>query len=174
MAFNSETWIAIASAVMAACALGVTVWQGYQNNKHNKMSVRPKLTTLTNFEEIETETKVSYELINAGVGPAIIKDFILFYDGKEISKNDGETYEKILRENACNTKILYVRSFAPGSSISTKECCTAFSFQYKSGQDISFMDRFNVCIHYFSIYEDEIFTLDTRKTHYYSGKVDDA
>lgn len=92
-----ETSISLASAAVALCALGVTVWQGRQNNRHNKMSVRPKLTASENYQDDDNERTVSFELINSGFGPAIIKDFILVYDGKEVAKNkrDCRSYRRV-------------------------------------------------------------------------------
>ncbi len=163
MTFNPEMWIAIASAIVAIFALAVTVWQGRQNYKHNKMSVLPKLSFMIPFEKTEKGRIVSVDFTNAGVGPAIITDFILTYDGKEVSKNNYKTYVDFLKEKSFNVKILYTFFFFPGATISVDEYCEVFAFQHKHGQDISSMKRLGLIIRYQSIYEDRIFTSNTRK-----------
>jgi hypothetical protein len=167
MDFNAETWVAIASAITAVCALGATIWQGQQNYKHNKLSVRPKLTAMENYENTEEARKVTFELINAGFGPAIFKDFILVYDGKEISKNNRKTYEDFLTEKTRGFTDVGIFSFIPDSTISAGECCELFSFTYKHEQDASFIHKLNIRINYQSIYEDEIIEYDSRKDRQY-------
>ena len=159
MTFNPEIWIAVASAVVAICALAVTIWQGRQNYKHNKISVRPKLMVKRKFEHTETEKTVWFELINSGVGPAIIKDFILIYDGEEVSKNNHKTYLECLNKLTItnNVKLLYFVHCTPDAPISIQECYRLFVFQHQRGQDVSFINKLNLRIHYQSIYEDEIF-----------------
>ncbi len=172
MTFNSETSVAIASAVVAIFALVVTIWQGRQNYKHNKMSVLPKLSITRPFDGTGKENTVSVDFINSGIGPAIIKDFILTYDGKEVSKNNYKTYKDFLTEKAFNVKILYIYFFSSGATISVNEYCEVFAFQHKRGQDVSFIDKLGLRIHYQSIYEDKIFTSDTGKLSLYSSNED--
>lgn len=170
MSFNPETWIAIASVVTAVCALGVTVWQGRQNYKHNKMSVRPNLSAFESYDDNGKTRLVAFELINSGFGPAIIKDFILVYDGQEVSKNNRKTYEDFLREKTKSFTDLNIVSFVPDSSLLMNERCEIFSFRHKHGQDASFIDKLNLRVNYQSIYEDETFTYDSRKDRKFHGR----
>ena len=167
----SETWIV---AFVAVCALGVTVWQGRQNYKHNRMSVRPQLAVFEYSDTTETEKNVWLELVNSGIGPAIIKDFILLYDGKEVSKNNYKTYKKFLDEKAGNGELVYFAAFVPSSIIPINRPIKPFSFRHKHGQDNSFIEKLNFYISYQSIYEDEILICDTRKSQHYRGNEDGA
>lgn len=165
MEVSFETYIAIASAFVALCALAVTVWQGRQNYKHNKISVRPKLTTMENFHDEGRLITVSYELINSGFGPAIIKDFILVYEDKEISKNNRKTYEEFLKEKAKSEgcHVLNVIAFAPDSALLAGERCELFSFEHDSLEDISFINKLDLRVNYQSIYEEKTYTYDSNK-----------
>jgi hypothetical protein len=175
MEINVETYIAIASAFIAVCALGVTVWQGRQNHKHNKMSVRPKITTMENFDDDGRNRTVSFELINSGFGPAIIKDFILVYDGEEVSKNNRKTYEDFLKEKVKSQgcKIVNIVSFAPDSALLVNERCELLSFHHRVGEDASFINKLDLRVNYQSIYEDETYTYDSRKDRLYHGLEDE-
>ncbi len=170
MVFNPETWIAVASAITAVCALSVTVWQGRQNYKHNKMSVRPKLSAFESYDDDGKTRLVAFELINSGFGPAIIKDFILVYDGKEVSKNNRKTYEDFLRGKTKFFTDLNIVSFVPGSSLLMNERCEIFSFRHTHGQDALFIDKLNLRVNYQSIYEDETFIYDSQKDRIHQGK----
>lgn len=167
---SSEIWISLASAVVALCALGVTVWQGRQNDKHNKMSVRPKLTASEDYEDDDKGRTVSFELINAGFGPAIIKDFVLVYDGKEVANNNRKAYEDFLRQLSQDVSFQSLYSFIPDSSLLAGERYELFSFRHKHGQDISFIDKLNLRVNYQSIYEDEIFVYDSKKDRLFRGR----
>lgn len=165
-----ETSISLASAVVALCALGVTVWQGNQNYRHNKMSVRPKLTASENYQDDDKGRTVNFELINAGFGPAIIKDFILVYDGKEVSNNNRKTYEDFLQQLSKEVVFQSLYSFIPDSSLLAGERYELFSFRYKHGQDVSFIDKLNLRVNYQSIYEDETFIYDSKKDRLFQGR----
>ena len=165
-----ETSISLASAVVAVCALSVTVWQGRQNYKHNKMSVRPKLTASEDYQDDDKGRTVSFELINSGFGPAIIKDFILVYYGKEVSKNNCKGYEDFLMQLSKDVAFQSMYSFIPDSSLLAGERYELFSFRHKHGQDVSFIDKLNLRVNYQSIYEDETFIYDSKKDRLFQGR----
>lgn len=165
-----ETSISLASAVVALCALGVTVWQGRQNDRHNKMSVRPKLTASEDYQDDDKGRTVSFELINAGFGPAIIKDFVLIYDEKEVANNNRKAYEDFLQQLSKDVVFQSLYSFIPDSSLLAGERYELFSFRHRHGQDVSFIDKLNLRVNYQSIYEDEIFVYDSKKDRRFHGR----
>ena len=71
-----EEWIALASAVVAAAALIVAVWQGVLTRRHNRLSVIPHLR----IDSLLGGDPVEIILSNRGAGPAIIKRFHIFAD----------------------------------------------------------------------------------------------
>jgi hypothetical protein len=169
LAQDASISIALASAVVALCALGVTFWQGYLMRQHNKISVRPKLTATENYEDTDKARAISFELINSGFGPAIIKDFILVYDGEEVSRNNRKTYDDFLRKKTRAFTDVNIFFFVPDSSLLMNERCELFSFRYKHGQDASFIHKLNLRVSYQSIYEDETFMYDSRKDRQFGG-----
>lgn len=84
---KGDTWIAFASAVVAGCALFVTVWQTFVTRRHNRLSVRPHL-------DFGLKTAFGYPIVlnitNKGLGPALITSVSLLHDGKtyEFSKTE--------------------------------------------------------------------------------------
>src|SRR3989338_4510805 len=92
------SWEAIAgfsSAVVAVCALGLTVWQAAITRRHNRLSVTPHLTTWTQFEQ--ATGRYSIEILNNGIGPALIKSFSVQVDGQPIVGEESEPIEKALK-----------------------------------------------------------------------------
>ena len=66
-----------------------------QTRKHNKLSVKPHLTTWTNNDEINGFYKL--ELINNGLGPALIEKFLVKMDGKVISEQGPVPMENMFK-----------------------------------------------------------------------------
>jgi len=162
--------ISLASAVVAGCALGVTFWQGYLIRQHNRLSVRPMLATMERHDAKDNVGYVSFELSNCGVGPAVIKNFILLYGDEEVSRNNRKTYDDFLRDKAQGLASVYTGSFVPGAAFSVGEKHTLLSFVYDiEKQDVSFIHRLNVIVDYQSIYQGEVFTYDSRKDRQFHG-----
>lgn len=87
-----------AAAVVALCALGVSVVNTYYMRQHNKQSVMPLLDLDLRKVRSERDGKTYYGVFlkNNGTGPAIIKHFHLSYGGFDIG--DPRAME-LLRED---------------------------------------------------------------------------
>ena len=75
--------IAISSILVSLLALVFTVYQGYETRRHNRLSLLPHIFINYYLNEAETG-KTGVEIVNDGVGPAVITNFRVFYDGKKI------------------------------------------------------------------------------------------
>ena len=89
-----QVLVGISTTIIALCALLFTIWQGIQVRKHNRLSCRPHLTTWTHSEE--EKGQYSVELINNGLGPALIEQFLVKVDGKVVPGEGTEPVEKAL------------------------------------------------------------------------------
>lgn len=169
----SEWWeisISLASAIVAACALGVTVWQGRQNYMHNKLSVRPLLKTSKISKFQGGENVITIKMTNSGLGPAIIKDFILIFNDNEVSKNNFDSYQDFIKLLTKNVVLLKLYSYRTNASILAGETQELISFRYKNGQDATFIDKLDWRITYWSMYKDEIFVYETEEDLLFHGR----
>ncbi len=164
MKFNSEKRIPWATAIVAVCALIVSFWQLTQNHKHNKLSVKPLLNVDYHVDDVvddddkktKTRKKITFVLKNVGVGPAIITDFLLLYDGKKVTEPHKKFFEKKFSdETAGNVKFLDHIFFNPNSAIPVKASYTLLSFEHDEKHDISFLDKLNLYIIFESIYKEK-------------------
>ena len=82
-----ELIVAGTAAVIALCAVGVSVMNTYYMRQHNKQSVMPLLDLDMRKVRAERDDKTYYGvyLKNSGTGPAIIQDFELSYGGFDIA-----------------------------------------------------------------------------------------
>lgn len=75
-----ETVISISSAVIALCALGVSIWQGILTRQHQRKSVTPLISLSHNALNYET---IEICIQNNGLGPAIITNYAISINGKK-------------------------------------------------------------------------------------------
>jgi len=77
-----ELIISISTVLISILALGLTVWHGYSTRKHNILSVKPMLVF-----QLDRANKFQFNLKNTGIGPALICDFKIKFDGKVVADN---------------------------------------------------------------------------------------
>ncbi|MCG9714191.1 hypothetical protein L1D29_15325 [Shewanella insulae] len=82
---GSDVWVSISAAFIALCALGVSIQQIRLSERHNRLSVQPKLRV--EYSRLEGG-RIGLALTNNGLGPAIINRLLI--------KRQGNVYE-------CNT-----------------------------------------------------------------------
>ena len=148
----------IATVAIALCAIFFTYWQVRVVKKHNKLSVRPNLTIWTHSES----SSYSVELINNGVGPAIIGCLLVFVDGTRLQGKEFEPFKEAI-------DILFPASMdscayawvSKGYCMAANERRALVSIKFKanavpSKQAIDeALSRVRLVIHYASIYEEQ-------------------
>ncbi len=166
-----------ASAFIAVIALGFAIWQGWQNQKHNKLSVQPLLEFLgyigngdDDEEEDEDIWKYEVSLVNRGLGPAIIESFVLVYDGddgiEEIPCDDSKKYHNFLINLLKDFEILIIAHCSPGSAVKAGEDIPILGFKYDIENDnVDFIDKIKFLIEYQSIYKDGILESEYENEH---------
>ncbi len=162
------TWEAIArfsSAVIALCAVALTVWQACIARRHNKLSVRPHLTTWTHSDK--TNHVYAVDLLNNGIGPAFIKDFKLLVDGHAVVGEGYEPIEKALTILFPQYQYSSQQAFVgPGYSMAANETRQLVVVQFRGTnlpkpEEVDHaIKRVCLLINYSSIYE-ESFVLDS-------------
>lgn len=129
---NADDWqvvTGISSAVIALCALGLSIWQGILARTHNRLSFRPHLTTWVHSDAEKGFYAV--ELINNGIGPAVIEEFSVKVDGKLVSGDGTEPIAKALKIVLPNLPYRSQQSYlATGYSMAPKERCTVIAVQF--------------------------------------------
>ncbi|EJI87042.1 MAG: hypothetical protein PHE38_07785 [Alishewanella agri] len=75
---NWEKYTALSSMLVAVLALAISIWQSYNIQQHNKLSLRPYLEA-----EFNTTLEDGWELYinNQGLGPAQVTDVKYIVDG---------------------------------------------------------------------------------------------
>ncbi len=129
---NSGESIGIASAIIALCALILTVWQAHQTSRHNRLSVSPRLTTWLDCSE--DRGVYSVELMNNGIGPAVIKSFEMKVDGNEIQGKQAEQIDKAIKTLFPTQHYIQTVSYLDGGYVmAAKETRTLAALKFQLG-----------------------------------------
>ena len=88
-----------ASEITSVCALVVSVASLWATRRHQRLSVTPHLADYTNKLTTNEGLTLTYEISNNGIGPARIRSFVLFRDGKAFpKKKEGDYVETFVHE----------------------------------------------------------------------------
>ena len=155
------------SSIIAICALALTIWQAYITRQHNKLSVAPYLTTWSTADGDNGDYLI--EIVNNGVGPALIKTFQVFVDGAEIKGDTSELVEKATKILFSNYEYQSANSFlSNGYMMAEKNKHEVLSIKFIGQKKPSYqeyrqtIERARLLIEYESIYKDK-FIYDSDK-----------
>jgi hypothetical protein len=138
---NIQSLVAVSIGLIA---LFISIWQGCEQRRHNRLSVKPILT----FDEISQNRRKSIRMSNDGLGPALIKRFTIIENGKVYDANDGNPWNQTNRIKEIDFSEMYY--FNKGASIKPNEAYNLLSWDADS---IRILD-IEILIEYESIYEE--------------------
>ena len=140
--------IAVAAAVGALAAVGVATWEGYENRRHNRLSVRPQLDL-----KLEVSSgKAGWVLSNVGVGPAIPRAFEIFSSSERLTSWAEFPHHVGLRDSFCGS----IETFQYGEFIPPGNKRRLFWVNDLSStqQLLTEVNKISMELCYCSIYED--------------------
>jgi hypothetical protein len=68
--------VTISTVLIAISALVVSIWQGKVARRHSKLSVKPRLQLLSDYDK-------SLSIKNTGLGPAFLSSLLIIYEGEK-------------------------------------------------------------------------------------------
>jgi hypothetical protein len=80
---NASIVVAICAVVIAVLSLAVSVYEARATRRHNRISVRPSLELRVGLSQGRL---AGLQLINAGLGPAVVTRAILTLDGEPLGE----------------------------------------------------------------------------------------
>jgi hypothetical protein len=116
----------IISLLIALCAILLTAYGLHATRRHNRLSVTPHLNGCSNILTTDEGLTFSYEIGNNGIGPARIKKFLLFQDGKLFPKGNDDYVESLIREHLgdrLNYQIRHNFNFGKDASLKAGDTC---------------------------------------------------
>ncbi len=92
----------ILTVIVALAAIGLAVWQGYQNRQFFRLSVLPHLEKVPMSVEGDSGYRVRYFVRSTGLGPAVLQNFLVFHEGEKVydsEQADSPYYYVEVRED---------------------------------------------------------------------------
>ncbi len=140
-------------------------------DKRDRLLVKPRIKGESLDVTAGNIRRIKIKLDNLGSGPALIKSFVLSFDGKEIVRNDSQEYCIFLKEKIAELNgfsALGIGFLTQGSIVNTSDENLLWDIKYDNkldpdGENIDIIKKLNVTVEYQSIYEDEIFTYDVHE-----------
>ena len=77
----------IGTIALALVALAVAIWQGVEQRRHNRLTVRPHLNFYMDFSSSSETWGITVS--NNGGGPAFIDEFAILAHNRKILESDG-------------------------------------------------------------------------------------
>ncbi|MET9565386.1 hypothetical protein [Streptomyces tauricus] len=107
---NADTITAASATVIALGSLWISYTQAKSSERHNRQSVRPMLVMrrVRGWEE----RKVGLQVINAGLGPAIVTHTVVRLDGENIGVWDRHAHDRISEPMPVRPSVYSLRSGA--------------------------------------------------------------
>lgn len=101
------------SMFIALLALAATFYQGYLAREHNRVLVRPRLVGYAS----KGSAKFRFEIINTGLGPAIIEDIQCFIDGVSVHGVGNDLISNCIQALGLRCRIISTEFFKIGAII---------------------------------------------------------
>lgn len=106
-----ETLISMSATVIALASLWVSFTESRSIRSHNRQSVRPllQIRRVLNFEG----TRTGIQLVNAGLGPAVVTRSVVRVDGDVIGEWDLRMYRRLTRGHSVQPKVSTLQPGVP-------------------------------------------------------------
>lgn len=171
MSFVQQHALEIAAILVSACALFLTIYQAMAARKHNRITVRPHLTTFIDKHSSPDSRRVDVTLSNNGLGPAVIKSFEPLFNGSPTGATDSKSLEHFVADNLglqIHPSPSYFSFLNPGyimaadSEMKIASFAVVMSLSMKDEAIQSALSQFEIRITYQSLYEED-FVYDSRE-----------
>ena len=84
--------------VIALAAIGLAFWEGIENRRHNRLTVKPRLAAEIETGRNSAERFAVMAIEGTGLGPAVIETFRIYFDGVPLGGDgsSGSLWQKVL------------------------------------------------------------------------------
>lgn len=155
-----------ASIFIALIALLFSIWQGFEIRKHNRLSAYTRIMGGSfdkNVPMRDNMRHIGFQITNHGNSLAIIKNAILFFDGKEVLRNDGSAYIDFISAKTKNFEDVILRFVVSDGFMGKGEKLILWELKYDTETyNIDDIQKLDLQIEYESIYQDKTFIFDSR------------
>ena len=146
--------VQLITTITALLAIGLTYWTIRTQQKHNKLSVAPRLSDWLHTDD----SSICFDIINKGLGTAQVRSFEFIVNDKSISWPELDSDIRNYFKAELDTKNIYTSSLSATSYIAQNEKVCILKLHFLPGMDMSSIEkrlttRYQLKIEYASLYE---------------------
>lgn len=107
----------VLTPMIAVAAIGLAVWEGIENRRHNRLSVQPRLDGGIEAGRDGNGEYMRMAVESSGLGPAVIDAFRVYFDGEiqdSSSTASGRRWEKVTDAMSAEGVQIHARAFGSG------------------------------------------------------------
>jgi hypothetical protein len=114
----------LVAILVALAAITLAAWEGFENRRHNRLSVQPRLAASVAISADDGGSEASMSIESTGLGPAVIRRFHVYLDGALLDTADvplNDPFAPVTRVFAgavtgINTRTLGIGYFFPAGA----------------------------------------------------------
>ena len=144
--------------IIALVAIVLAAWEGLENRRHNRLSVQPRLGGEYSSGRQGDTQYVRIGVENTGLGPAVIKSFRLFLDGKQVEADERAIWDGVIQAVAPSGMQVNAHAIGTGYFLPAGREFLLFEARGPMPRTASIMDtakRLGIDICYCSIYNSD-------------------
>jgi hypothetical protein len=154
---DADRILSVSAIVIALTSVAVSIWEGHETRLHNRLSVRPRIGINGDVEN----TTFGLVLENNGLGPAVVRDYVLLLDGKPFEKKGFGGLDVLLDSLGLGGRLAAKGPIGPGSTVPAGGRENLFYLKREPSDDlmavISEMEkRLRVQVRYASMYGERL------------------
>lgn len=109
--------VSVIALILSFFSTAIAIYQSMLNKSHQEASVVPFLADKLNLLHLDIGT-FTFSICNKGIGPAIVKSYDFYWDGKQI---EYKKLESLIVENIGSRYILSMTQLGAGQALSAGE-----------------------------------------------------
>ncbi len=155
LTLQTDTVLSACAILIAFVSICVSVWGGMETRRHNRLSVRPKLELSFNAGK----DHFGYNVVNNGLGPAIITGLTIRLDGIAIRHSGFNGFDDFLEKMQLQGRLLKKSAIDSGSTLIAGGNAAIFVCRFEDKDDReailkNVFTRVSIQLNYASMYEE--------------------
>ncbi len=174
MKFNTDRIIGLSAMLISLLTLIIFIYQTNLMRTQSRLSVTPRLVFLTNESQNDSIIYYSIEIVNKGLGPAIVESIKILHEGKRFDLNFPDFLQQVYPDIDQYGSLTQSMTMGKGSTLSPTENNVLLRFAVPISKAMNLMEYlgvegdespFHLEVVYSSIYKEQWRVRDSDTGH---------
>jgi len=171
---STDRMIGLSAMMISLLTLIIFIYQTNLMREQSRLSVTPRISFNSNQKQVDSIIHISSEIVNKGLGPAIIESINIVHEGQSYDLDFPDFLEKVFPEVEEYGNLASNTSLSKGSTLAANEKITLYTFTLPIANIRALMqylnmtqeeDPFTIEVIYSSIYNEQWKVQNHQKGH---------